>query len=529
MKMQNTINMTHALIFTGITLMLLNICLYANEKISNNVKLSFSTDTVADSDITVCPAIPVSGQQASIIFHIHNISNQKFSKQCLAECYCNNKLIGKKEIGTIKRGQTKFISFSWLPEHNGIYEITGKIKIGNKYDLRANYDVAVVAKKLYLGWCDGSFNNSAKRLVGYLRWMNLLTQVANPKEFSYWKRRGVTLLMDRSATLKILKDVGAVHWWAQAYHHKFYSGLAINEFNMDYFGDVDKQIFKYVDEFKKWKSKHPDYFIAAWHSGPLLEEFCRRYRGFADLIMLETYTNYIRGRLKARCDYRYIDERIDMARKMDWLDKAIMAPCVTVAYGGVTADDIESQIRYIRQRAPEMPGLIYYCGRCTPPPLKRFADKLLFKYFIKPVITFWPENDFRLSDYRVVLGNSAEIIITLHNIGGIDSAGVTVNIYAERISDGKRAKIQTVTVDSIPAGDVKLDVYPAKDIEPYVQFPGLRKKGSEFTNPIIPAKKVLKIMWKPKQAGTYKIEAEIISDKCECLNPVGSKILCVID
>ncbi len=512
-------NKIRRIIISLIVLMLSNVCVYG---VSG---LWFSTDSVADSDITVCPAIPVTGQEAKILLRIHN-KGKTVSSEADLECYCDNTMIGKTKIGKIESGKELVLSFPWKPTHNGMYKIKGVIC--GKDKMEASYDAPVVAKKLYLGWCDGSFGNSGKRLVGYLRWMNLLTQVDNPKEFSYWKRRGVTILMDRSATLKILKDAGAVGWWAQAYHHKFYKGLAINEFNMDYFGDEDKQIFKYVDEFKKWKCKHPDYFIAVWHSGPLLEEFCRRYRGFANLLMLETYTNYIRGRLKARCDYRYIDQRIDMARQMDWLDKTIMAPCVTVAYGGVTPDDIESQIRHIRQRGPEMPGLIYYCGRCTPPPLKRFADKLLLKYFIKPVITFWPENDLRLSTYRITLGKSVEIITTLYNIGGIDSGKVKVNIYAERISDGKRTKIRTLEANTLIAGDVRLDVYPAKDIEPYVQFHGLRKKGSEFTNPVIPAKTVLKTSWQPKQRGTYKIEVEIVPDKDECLNSTGSKILHVI-
>ncbi len=514
--------MIWTLIVLGLMIGFLNSLCFANIP-----KICFSTDTLEDSDITVCPAIPVAGQRANVIFHIHNLDNRNLVTQCTAECYCNNKLIGQKKIGTIKRSETKLISFSWQPEHNGIYKITGKIKINGKCKIKADYDVAVVAKKLYLGWCDGSYHKSAKKLLGYCKWINLLTQVTNPNELIYWRQRGVTLLLERRGELRFLKKEGAKHWEA-ALNDKRYDGIAINEFNMDYFGEEDQQIFKYVDEFKKWKKKHPDYFVAAWHSGPLLEEFCRRYRGFADLIMLETYLNYIRGRLKTRCDYRYLDERINMARTMDWLDKAIMAPCVTVAHGGVTPDDIESQIRYIRQRAPEMPGLIYYCGRCTPPPLKRFADNLLFKYFIRPVITFWPENDIRLSEYRINVGKPIEIIITLHNIGGIDSEKVSVNIYAKRISDGKRTKIKTITIDSVPAGDVKLDLWPAKDIEPYVEFKGLRKKGTEFTNPVIPAKKVIKTNWSPKQTGTYKIDVEIIPEKSECLNPLGSKLLSVI-
>ncbi len=492
---------------------------------ADNTGLWFSTKTDEDSDITVSPAIPVEGEQAEIIFRIHN-SEKTSSPESNLECYCNGELIGQKKISKLKANSEEVVSFPWQPVHNGIYKITGKLSIGGKQIAKANYEVAVVAKKLYLGWCDGSYHKSAKKLLGYCKWINLLTQVKNPNDIKYWKRRGAMLLLERKGELEILKKEG-VKYWLSAADDKRYDGLAINEFNMDYFGEIDQQIFKYVDEFKKWKEKHPDYFVAAWHSGPLQEEFCKRYRGFADLVMIETYTNYFRGRFKERCDYRYIDERIDMARKMDWLDKAIMSPCTTVAYGGVTPDDLESQIRYIRQRAPEMPGLIYYCGRCTPPPLKKFADKLLFKYFIKPVITFWPENDVRLSDYRIAKGEKVEIITTLHNIGGIDSGKVTVNIYAQRISDGKREKIKTLTIDSLKAGDVKLERWPAKDIEPYVAFPGLRKKGTEFTNPAIPAKTVLKAEWKPSQIGTYKIEVEIVPAEDECLNPLGSKFLYV--
>ena len=85
-----------------------------------------------------------------------------------------------------------------------------------------------------------------------------------------------------------------------------------------------------------------------------------------------------------------LDKRIDGARKHGLLGKWIIAlgQFVDEKSYATTLEDIEREVRYLRMRGPEMPGVAYYgLSSWASRDLMDRTDRLNYKYLIAPVVT----------------------------------------------------------------------------------------------------------------------------------------------
>lgn len=144
-----------------------------------------------------------------------------------------------------------------------------------------------------------------------------------------------------------------------------YAGLAIDEL-----GGYERSINeKFTAVLREVKQRFPDRFIAVWHAGLLTKEHIEAYRHGADLVMFE---RYIEGTefLAPRLSYN-----LNMARNGGIIDKCIFALGIDENRWITTPEELEAQMRWIAENAPDMRGIAFFAPR-APDNLLLLADKL---------------------------------------------------------------------------------------------------------------------------------------------------------
>ena len=260
-------------------------------------------------------------------------------------------------------------------------------------------------------------------------------------------------------------EVTADYWGV--YEH---DGIAIDEIGLyDHSGpegQYPEKALTALTALAPFKQAHPDGFLAVWNAGSLTPLSANYYRQSADVVMLECYLNYIRAGFGSHSFKDYLDQRIQMARRMDVLDKCIIGLGITRDRGGVTPAEIINQIEYCRLAAPECPGIAWFlAGReeRVDPEVLRIADEAAYTYFIKPCLMV---RDWDLGFVPAAHGRAGRLAVNVHNIGALDASGINVAFYLGHPEQGGQ-RIGSTYIEGIhaPQGwSRELDELPADEL-----------------------------------------------------------------
>lgn len=311
---------------------------------------------------------------------------------------------------------------TWTPNDDGLYLVRAEALIGGRsHD--AERTLPVTRHRLHFVW----YGSGPE-----LRWATAITPPAREEQMQrWWRDRGVQQLDWKGVSVPEDRDM-AENWLAFGDA----DGIAIDEIGMyDRLPSAEERAQRAFDALAGFDEAAPDAFLAVWNAGSLTAAAANAYRAHADLVMLEAYRQYVRGAFNTRTFYDYIDQRVQMARRMDVLEKCVIGLGITNAYGGVTVAEIRRSVEHIRLTAPETPGLAWFrhAGpERVEPEVLRAADEMALEYFIRPCLMV------REWDLQHVPGTPARLSVNVHNIGGMDARDVAVAFYDGHPENGGR-------------------------------------------------------------------------------------------
>ena len=310
--------------------------------------------------------------------------------------------------------------------------------------------VAVTARHLYFPWF-GSIRDEEMLECRYANmvlaqdyrilkgkeaekhpWPQFALTDPDEAEIQYWKKRGALACAWKASFLRNKGNYTPeelVEYLEYQYAGYPFDGVMVDEVGAyDYEKIRDGRMINGLKEFAK---KHPDQFLALWICGALKEpmaELVKRPGGKSgfDLLMLEVYFNYKIPDMRDLHPFRYLAEGIASAHRQDILPQCVFTIGIHGNYDKyqILPEELEPQYRYIRYHAPSMPGIGFYAAHCRNPELVGLCDRLCEKYFIRPVITAYPETVWVTEQ-----PGGAELNVEVLNIGGTDSGPVTVRFY----------------------------------------------------------------------------------------------------
>ncbi len=438
--------------------------------------LYINPNGIYTNDITFSNPIPLVNEKVKIKVRVHN-EGEETVENTRVRCKIENpdkQAIFKAEniIKKIPDKSSRQTAFIWAGKENGLYKIEiivdpeNEIPEKNEKDNRVTLILPVVLKKLYFFWWVGRRD---------IRWINIISENWHKEEVSrYWLSRGVIPACWRGGYCKKnLTKNNIIRYWIEPYYEG-YPAIAIDEFNYDNGGKIDKKMAEALLEVKK---AVPKLFVICWGAGGLgADLLLRTFKTSADLVVPEIYVRFSE-------EYKRFDITAKLARKFHLADKTIIA--LGLGKWITTEYELENQIRYVRKIFPESPGIGFFCSGAYPE-LIRCADKLCFKYFIKPVITHtYNKHTF-----------------TIKNIGAVDARNVKIEYQTQA---GKIATKIIPKLSAYSAQQVCIENPNTIYIKPSPQYTLI---GHSFPKTSQPAKLNELI----KTFSLTKIEPEIINN-----------------
>ena len=354
----------------------------------------------------------------------------------------------------------------WTPTHNGMVRLEAKLDPGKTIEeadetnnaATLSVPVVVPGRKPHFPW----FSQR-----DYLRWATIWAGGFKKEDIEHWLERGVMPLAWRWGN-NHPKDLDEDQFYTMYSNFGGTPGVAVDEcgFYPETLDPKAKQTSFAVSKFvacqrglQRAKKEHPDGFFLVWHSGTLYPEQAAMYRKSCTLVVVESYVNYFMPKgLYTESVFGALDMKMLPARQVDMLNATGKGPQIITSVD-LRPDifhpgEIENIIRHLRERWPEMRGFGIFGGlmpkdanaeqRRQAIAGEQFVDRLCFRYFVRPVVTFLPGS---LWVTRSDKGGDFMVEAALSNIGGMDTGEIRVALLA----DGKRLK--TVTVKRVPAGD----------------------------------------------------------------------------
>jgi hypothetical protein len=276
----------------------------------------------------------------------------------------------------------------------GRYKMVASVE-GNR-DAKTSATVYVLSRELQFIWYG---------VPEQAQWVTMLTTVSQPHEIDHWRRRGVVALGWSGGICyreRYDENRFADYWTERLKNHPV--GTAVDEFGNQHGKPSDLQM---ANGLLRAHRAVPDKMIVIWQAGLTPPEAADAYRIAADWIIPECYMNYFANR------FAHFDARIRLLRELGLIHKCVMGLSCTSDKIGTTAEGLEKQVRYVRRKAPEMPGLGFYKAYGSGAALAPVTDRLCYEYFIKPTILAEPDPR---ADGRV----------RLRNIGALPGSGIEV-------------------------------------------------------------------------------------------------------
>lgn len=389
------------------------------------------TGAAADPAVAISKRIPARGETVKLAVHPADwqTSSEGARASFVAELEGREESLGKCALAADPSKPFE-PCIEWTPGRNGLYRVTAQIE-GSAATARLL--VPVVAQDVFFCFY-GPTRSEATWMTHHL--------TAGRNEIDPLHARGVTALkhslgvhyLGGPRPEAIRKDIDFAKLAEQMVQDYTqvdpWDGIAIDEWGMwDQHPEHEQLAGGVWKILEQAREAAPDKFFATWQFASLNPFMCNVFRDTMDLVMCEVYQNYFRAWYDQHTFYRYLQQRIDTARTMMIAKKTIIGLSISSDYGGITPDELEDQIRYIRANGPEMRGLAFFTtGRCEDEVLKR-ANDCCYRYWVKPAVALFSEADLTFSDYHPQHLGVVRIFATVHNVGGMDARGVTVRFW----------------------------------------------------------------------------------------------------
>ncbi|MEP3480478.1 MAG: CARDB domain-containing protein [Fuerstiella sp.] len=335
--------------------------------------LAFSSATTIreNKDISLSKTHPVLGQKLDVSLRIWNRGmTESLPAACVARMTEKGGSVTEKKsrVVAVKPGESHEVSFAFTPREIGECKISFAVDSDqqlveiNEDNNTAAINLHVVDKDYYFVWYGSPLHMDFANVP----------QVKS-KDRDEWKRRGAWAC--RFAGVKGKKEAlkkSYSEWAAEGY-----SGMLVDEI-----GGAVKHIEGFLSMLPELRREHPDVFIAVWSAGGIPEEVAQLMKdGVIDLVLLEIYINH-------GSDYKErLGKSIERARKSGCIEKTIIGLGSAAKYANYSTPEshaafLEEQIQFIRQKAPEMPGVGFFVAK-TLPGVDVALDEMCFKYFIQ--------------------------------------------------------------------------------------------------------------------------------------------------
>lgn len=422
----------------------------------------FAGDNITLSEFSISRAIPVEGEKITLGIEIKNQAEKQLDNvgvEFLVEKDKQTTNILSRELKGLVPGKAETIEAVWVPETNGLYELSVIVKSGKEMTVFTR-QVPVVVKKLYFCWWGAPLETC---------YVNIALAGETKEGAEGWKKRGVIPCLWKGKQKVSAEDF--VKYLEGGFDKIPAEGIMFDEIG---WYEKTPYIENMLQGFKDFKKKHPEIPTFVYVPGSLKPELCNiaenpyRKEGAVDLLMLEAYFNYQVPEFNSYTRQAYFDQRINMARDYDVLTSSIMILGINDRPGiyTTTPEDLEDQFVYIRKHAPEMPGIGFFK---SPSPVDKFADELVFKYFISPVVTSW-DRDILFSNHSPKAGEEITVFANLYNIGGMDASNVKAKFSAGDPEYGGRQIGEEIHIaklsakSGVPPGAIKISTRwkPAK-------------------------------------------------------------------
>lgn len=200
-----------------------------------------------------------------------------------------------------------------------------------------------------------------------------------PQDF--WLKKNITPLVWKGGCCDSKRSIEALadSWSGAA--RLGYRGIAIDEFGCDNGGPEDRKL---MQALRRARKQAPTLFIAVWQTQGMTDELFNAYAENADLVLIESYQGGERG-FEAT-----FEGALKRARKAGILKKTIFALGINDRASAArqkeegrwanTEAELERQVRWVREHAPDMPGIAFFAPDASDR-MVRCADELCGKYY----------------------------------------------------------------------------------------------------------------------------------------------------
>ena len=276
----------------------------------------------------------------------------------------------------------------------------------------------------------------------------------SPEEVAYWHRRGTKVLgymytierdlMQLSETEMIEHIVRS----AGKFTALDCDGLIIDETGSYPTPEGLEFIRRFGEAYNQVRQRYPHMRVYNWIAGGLMDPELNIARRNGHVLMGETY-EAIHGR-EGPVFPEFVAQRVSRLR----LVGGIIALGVGGDCGFPDPAIVENSVRLCRRLGPELPGICYYSAAFPAQSL----DRITFDYFIKPVVTIAAE-DLIVREQPPAVGQTAHVVVKVHNIGGMPAQNVGVSLYARDLTTGQRTVLAQQTIAQLgngPQGSVEV-------------------------------------------------------------------------
>lgn len=413
--------------------------------------IDLKVDDYTNSDINFYPMFPVQNQAAFIKVRLHNPSEQAIDNIEIKVNDEQKNLIAEQKIASVPADTEIIVDIPFTPIKNGYQNITVTLSDNKDLKLQVTTKMTVISRPLFFPWFGGDKPGNEK-----LKYANVVLSFSANKS-DYWRGRGAIV----TAWKGVIMDMKTPEEYAN-YLKNDLERLKVDGIMIDEMGNYDEQAIVAMPQVKglqKFNQENPEFFSMLWIAGSMRANYCNiaknlyRKKG-VDFILIECYANFILPEFSAINKYEYFDQRIDMARSQDVLNNALMTLGVSdnADKFNLTTYEIEDQVRYVKRKAPEMPGIGFFHANGKEQDMVFFSDDLCRKYYLEPVIQLY-QYDLQYSPISPTADEEIEIFAHVYNIGGMDAQDVEVKLF----SDERQILAKNL---SIPAFDGKKLIRP---------------------------------------------------------------------
>jgi len=436
---------------------------------------------------------PVAGREVTLRAIIRNLSNAPMEKVTVDFIHQGEaeRTLGSRTIASIAPGTAAIAAIGWKPAACEPHKIRVKVRQERKVET-----IPVVQHQLYFGvWSPVDYE--------HFQYMNLYAGAGydnqrNPHEYLLIKLHGGIPLgayIGPHAT----RNIGVerfVKAFSESLHGTFRDGISMDEWFEPY--------PEALTALERVYRNRGNRMIVPWLAGTLSGPYAQGMKN-ADLVFLETYCNMFGHDL-----YRsYLNGAIDSARAAGMLDTCLVALGYFTNGLPTIPAELEREVRHLRTRGPEMPGVVFYTHTWKKE-TDRLWDDLAYKYFISPVVTTSHANV-----------RESAVSAMLANIGGMNAHDVRVGLFTP---DGRELSRQTIPL--LRAGQSLAVTLPFEEpaMDPLVKV--IPAAGYTALNPapleVIPSVQVrgnpITIYWTPDRGRT------VPSNYLVCSGPAEGKI-----